>query len=460
MNWADLLSSERFQISSRKPTEFDHRNEFESDYGRIIFSPAVRRMHDKTQVFPLTTDDNIHSRLTHSLEVASIAQSLGLNLIKRGIFNESNLNEFELFRTIPSILTSVSLCHDIGNPPFGHFGEKVIANYFKNYFAKNPLSMSPEEKMDFTEFDGNAQGFRVLTKLQVLQDNAGLNLTVGTLSSYLKYPVLSSEFDKDSDKKYLRKIGVFQSEKAHLNFIREKTGLDKVRHPLVYLMEAADNICYFTMDIEDGFNKKYYSYDEMIEKINTIGNEEVKRDIKTVCDFVDRKIHKGIGNEKNARIVNFRIFLIQFLVKNAIITFERNFDKILEGEYNDELLFDKKLSALADTLQRFQSDNIFCKRDIEKLELTGESVIKGLLDHFVPDLILYKEEKGENSARAKKLLNLISQSLKTIVILETGEEKPYNWSDYYKLRLVVDYISGMTDKFALKLYQELQGIRT
>lgn len=252
---------------------------------------------------------------------------------------------------------------------------------------------------------------------------------------------------------------MFQSEKAHLYFIREKTGLYKVRHPLVYLMEAADNICYFSMDIEDGFNKKYYSYDEMIERINAVGNGEVKNDIKTVCDLVERKIRKEVGNEKNARIVNFRIFLIQVLVKNAIITFERNLDKILEGEYNEELLFDKELSPLAIALQKFQSDNIFCKRDIEKLELTGESVIKGLLNHFVPDLILYKEKGGENSSRAKKLLNLISQSLKTIVTLETGEENPYNWSDYYKLRLVVDYISGMTDKFALKLYQELQGIR-
>lgn len=193
MNWSNLLSDERFQVSSRKPTEFDNRNEFESDYGRIIFSPAVRRMHDKTQVFPLTTDDNIHSRLTHSLEVASIAQSLGLNLIKRGIFKDSNLDELELFRTIPSILSSVSLCHDIGNPPFGHFGEKVIANYFKKFFEENCDTMSSDEKRDFTEYDGNAQGFRVLTKLQVLQDDAGLNLTVGTLASYLKYPILSSE---------------------------------------------------------------------------------------------------------------------------------------------------------------------------------------------------------------------------------------------------------------------------
>jgi len=319
--------------------------------------------------------------------------------------------------------------------------------------------MSNVEKLDFTEFDGNAQGFRVLTKLQVLQDKFGLNLTVGTLSSYLKYPVLSSEFDKDSKRKYLNKIGVFQSESEQLRIIREKTGLDKIRHPLVYLMEAADNICYFTMDIEDGFNKKYYSYDEMIKKIIAIGNDEVKHDIEAINNSVNSKILPNIENEKNTKIVNFRIYLIQLLVKDAIITFEKNFEEILRGEYDGELLFDKNLSPLANTLQKFQSENIFCKRDIEKLELTGENVIKGLLDHFVKDLLQYNDKKCENSARAKKLLNLISQSLKTIVTLETNEKNPYNWSDYYKLRLIVDYISGMTDKFALKLYQELQGIR-
>jgi dGTPase len=460
MNWSNLLSTERYKVSTRTPTEYDNRNEFESDYGRIIFSPAVRRMHDKTQVFPLTTDDNIHSRLTHSLEVSSIAQSLGLNLIKRGLFNNSKLSEIELFRTIPAILTSVSLCHDIGNPPFGHFGEKVIANYFKKYISDNKeLNLSDEEKMDFTEFDGNAQGFRVLTKLQILQDKAGLNLTAGTLASYLKYPILSSEFVNDSEKKYQSKIGVFQSEKEHLYFLREKTKLFKVRHPLVYLMEAADNICYFTMDIEDGFNKKYYSFDQMIDFLKTEGNEEIKNDIDSICAMVNKKAEKGKPNYDSTRIVNFRIFLIQHLVKNAVITYENNFSKIIAGEYDDELLFDKKLSPLADVLQKFQIKYIFCNRDIEKLELTGESVIKGLFDHFVFDLIQYKEKKGENSDRSKKLLNLISQSLKTIVTLETGEENAYNWSDYYKLRLIVDYISGMTDKFALKLYQELQGIR-
>lgn len=457
MEWKDLLSTVRIQDTTRKITKFDVRNEFESDYGRIIFSPAIRRMHDKTQVFPLTTDDNIHSRLTHSLEVQSIAQSLGMDLIKRGLFKNTGINDIDLVRVIPTILASVSFCHDIGNPPFGHFGEKVISNYFIDYFKKNDkIDLTDDEKKDFSKFDGNAQGFRVLTKLQVLQDKAGLNLTAGTLASFLKYPVLSSEIQKDSENKSLTKIGVFQSEKEHLEFIRGTTKLDKARHPLVYLMEAADNICYFSMDIEDGFNKKYYSFEYLLSYIKRNGNNNVKRFLKETDIKINKRLKSDI-NVETTKMVNFRIYLIQHLVAKTVKVFEKNYKSILKGEYFGELIFDDEKGNIAEVLQQFQVENIFCKRDIEKLELTGESVIEGLFNHFVNDLINYKSSKGNE--RAKKLLSLISGSLQTIIILETGEKEIYKWKDYYKLRLIVDFVSGMTDKFALKLFQELQGIK-
>ena len=456
MEWKDLLSTARIQDTTRKINNFDFRNEFESDYGRIIFSPAVRRMHDKTQVFPLTTDDNIHSRLTHSLEVQSIAQSLGMNLIKRGLFKNTGISDYELIRVIPIILSSVSFCHDIGNPPFGHFGEKVIANYFNDYFLNNTTDLTNDEKLDFTKFDGNAQGFRVITKLQVLQDTAGLNLTAGTLASFLKYPVFSSELQEDSSKKYLTKIGVFQSEKEHLSFIRETTKLINVRHPLVYLMEAADNICYFSMDIEDGFNKKYYTFEFLLNYLKTHGNTDVRKFLKETDLKIKKRLKSDI-NIETTKMVNFRIYLIQHLVAKTVKVFEKNYKSILSGEYYSELIFDDKEGNIAEVLQQFQIENIFCKREIEKLELTGESVIKGLFNHFVNDLLKFKVRKGNE--RAKKLLSLISGSLQTIIILETGEKDFWKWNDYYKLRLIVDFVSGMTDNFALKLYQELQGIK-
>lgn len=187
MRWDKLLSNFRLRESTRGN---DTRNDFESDFGRIIFSPAIRRMHDKTQVFPLTADDNIHSRLTHSMEVMSIGHSLGIKICENKAFvKKIGKAKTYLYREIPIILKNACLVHDIGNPPFGHFGETVFQNFFKTFFIENPhIKLTDIEKEDFTFFDGNAQGFRVLTKLQILNDKYGLNLTAATLGSYLKYP--------------------------------------------------------------------------------------------------------------------------------------------------------------------------------------------------------------------------------------------------------------------------------
>jgi dGTPase len=230
MDWNKLLSDERLRHTTRTHNKYDERNEFESDYGRIIFSPALRRMHDKTQVFPLINDDNTHTRLTHSLEVSTLAKSLGINLCSNPEFKKRINYEKgdDLFRIIPEILSSISLCHDIGNPPFGHFGEVVISKYFEQYFASSSnhadkLNLSKEQKDDFIHFNGNAQGFRVLTKQQVLQDIYGLNLTFATLGAFLKYPNLSNELGKQG---YRKKLGVFQSEKDFLDRIRLETSLN------------------------------------------------------------------------------------------------------------------------------------------------------------------------------------------------------------------------------------------
>lgn len=223
MNWEQLLSPKRL----RNPTtsaKFDldcNRNQYESDFGRVIFSPALRRMHDKTQVFPLNTNDNIHTRLTHSMEVMSVGYSLGIGIcnhadfLKRISSLKGSFNK-NIYRTIPVILKSSCLLHDIGNPPFGHFGETIIQNYFRELFEKNKTissDMTSEERNDFINFDGNAQGFRVITKLQALNDLHGLNLTSASLASYLKYPNTNPPDKKRIETK---KTGVFYSEKKIL----------------------------------------------------------------------------------------------------------------------------------------------------------------------------------------------------------------------------------------------------
>ncbi len=456
MNWSKILSETRFRDSTRNITNSDRRNEFESDFGRIVFSPAIRRMHDKTQVFPLITDDNIHTRLTHSLEVQSVASSIGMNLCLNHEFVEkTGFQREDLVRKIPVILSCIGLCHDIGNPPFGHFGEKVIANYFQEYFKENKLNLKTDEAKDFENFNGNAQGFRILTKLQVLNDEFGLNLTAAVLSSYLKYPNLSNEVVSDS-KDYKGKLGVFQSEKDRFLKLKREVELDGIRNPLSFLMEAADNICYLTMDLEDGFNKEYYDFNYIINFFVKEGNDLVKQSLKHFKEKVVIIENKAINVERT-KIVNLRIFLIQKLVNIACTRFSENISEIEGGSYRSQLLYDKN-KGLADTLKVFCDENILNNREIHSLEITGQSVLRGLLGYFVESFI-HCDDDEYCWESAKKLFNLIGTSLKSAIELETGKSDLREIDTYYKLRMIVDYISGMTDFFALNFYQKLSGIK-
>lgn len=447
MNWEKLLNNGRFRETTRPKGE-DARNDFESDFGRIIFSSAMRRMHDKTQVFPLTSDDNIHSRLTHSMEVMAIGHSLGIRISEKKKFQDLvGKVKTDLYREIPVLLKNACLVHDIGNPPFGHFGETVIQNYFKGFFkSDNALNLTQLEQEDFTYFDGNAQGFRVLTKLQILNDKYGLNLTYATLASYTKYPN-SDAIDKT--KLHRKKRGVFQTEKDRLNQIGHECGLkiydEIVRHPLCYLMEAADSICYLVMDIEDGFNKDWFDFDYVVKKLSDIDG------IKEATEKIKGKL-TGYGDQVTL-MVNFRIYLIQELVKHAVDKFLDNLDNLMEGKYQKELIFDDQ-RGLAKRLQEFCKDEIFPKRDITSLELTGHSVLTGLLDYYI-NFVFHKDKQYPRRAQS-----LMSESVLRAAFIENGLPENSSISqlnNYYKLRVIVDFISGMTDQYALNHYQKLSG---
>jgi dGTPase len=447
MNWEKLLNNGRLRGSKRDSIE-DVRNDFESDFGRIIFSEAMRRMHDKTQVFPLTSDDHIHSRLTHSMEVMAIGHSLGIRICEKKEFQEMvGKAKTDLFREIPVILKNACLVHDIGNPPFGHFGETVIQNYFENYFkTKSAVKLKKVEQEDFIRFDGNAQGFRVLTKLQVLDDEVGLNLTYATLGSYIKYP----NFGKINKNKIAKKKrGVFQSEIKHFKQISEECGLkiknEIVRHPLCYLMEAADSICYLVMDIEDGFSKGWYNLSSLGKKLESV------KGIKTQVKKLEKE-NIGYGKEIT-KMVKFRIYLIQRLVNLTVNNFIKNLPLISEGKYNKELIFDDP-NDLAQTLKTFCLNDIFSKREITSLELTGHSVLKGLLDYYI-EFVFHSEKQYRERAQG-----LISDSILRIAFIENKlpeNSKMDELNDYYKLRIIVDFITGMTDQFALNHYQKLSG---
>jgi dGTPase len=450
MNWEAYLNPHRLRPTTRN-TELDARNEFESDMGRIIFSPAIRRMHDKTQVQPLTSDDNIHSRLTHSLEVMTVGYSLGLNLCNDESFiKKTKIDQAFAFRTIPIILKNACLVHDIGNPPFGHFGETVIQNYFERLFTQDEerernnlermFHMEKEEKEDFQFFDGNAQGFRVLTKLQVLDDAFGLNLTYATLGAYLKYPNTGPKVKAILSQK---KRGVFQSEKKYLQQIAEACDLNVgnkiIRHPLSFLMEAADSICYLVMDIEDGFNKNWYDFESIKRKLIKIHG----------MDVTFKEIESKSNNEIT-KVVNLRLALIKRLVSIANIKFVENLDLICTGDYSKELINDDP-HDLAKNLLDFCHKIIFTKKEIRSLELTGHSVLTGLLDYYIGFCF------HENNDYKNRAEGLISNSIKKAALIDLGVNDFKDLSDYNKLRVIVDFITGMTDQYALNHYQKLSG---
>ncbi|NCI48324.1 dNTP triphosphohydrolase [Sediminibacterium roseum] len=540
MDWNKLLSNKR--IKKSKP--LDIRNEFESDYGRIIYSPALRRMHDKTQVFPLTTDDNIHSRLTHSNEVMSLGYTFGLMLCKsKKIQKKTGKDELGLMRILPILLQNVCLIHDIGNAPFGHFGETIVSDYFKNLQkTKHPkfTELTPWQKRDFFNYDGNAQGLRVITKLQYLDNPYGLNLTFATLASYLKYPNHDEINDnveiqlkakgKTIKKKFIEKSkhGVFFSERAFFDMIIKETGLKNgdtiLRHPLCYLMEAADSIAYLCMDMEDGFNKGVFD----ISYIKDCFIKNTSKVAKRVIEICNDELMNP-----TTKMVNVRIKLIRYFVDLAFANFEKNLDLIESGKYGIELIKDDP-DKIYKILQGC-SKKIFASRDINYLESTGYAVFKGLLDFYVgflfhenpkyvkrakslisksvidaaldenlieiserklakilgankADAGIFKHNKGklkdikEEREKLKKdsdafidlkktysvLLDkqireeLSDEDLKQMRSLKKSIEDIINpefedLDDYFKFRVILDFISGMTDQFALNHYQKLSG---
>jgi dGTPase len=389
------------------------------------------------------------------MEVQSVAYSMGVDICDRKEFRKRlGKSESQLLRSIPIILSCTALAHDIGNPPFGHFGERVLSKFFLDYLSNNErLQLTEPEKLDFTKFDGNAQGFRVLTKTQVLQDAYGLNLTLATLSSFLKYPNRSDEIDPNHA--YRCKIGIFQSERGHLNTIRTKTELIQVRHPLAFLMEAADTICYSIMDIEDGFNSHYYSFDKIKTYLRGISDPYVTTFLDNFDKYVNRLVQRELNFEMTL-MVNFRVGVMRNLVSYACNHFIHNIDDIENGTYDKELIAS---NPLASSLSSFCKDILFTRREVCSLELTGESVLEGLLRYFIEDLVECKSISSDRFKKADKLYRMISESLRTIAKVEFPELDWFELPDYTKLRMIVDYVSGMTDFFAVDVFQKLSGIK-
>jgi len=452
MDWEILLNDKRFRHSSTEKYPTDARNAFENDYSRMILSPHVRRLQNKAQVFPLDDTDFTRTRLTHSLEVSHFAHSLGAGVEKILIKNKKLDNKFYGF--IPSILLTAGLVHDIGNPPFGHFGEDTIKKYFSDHFKnhKDSSNYSAVEKSDFTNFDGNAQGFRILRKLGLSNDTYSYNLSFPTLAAMIKYPCSSEEGNKkNSEDIRKRKFGYFQTEKDDYKIISDELGLNGFRHPLTFLLEAADDIAYSVCDIEDGYRKRIITIDLLEETLNnSLEGTENANFIQIFKNYKTESAHEKHLAKNDLLIQKFRIKVQSTMLTEVTNTFIEKHDEILSGQFNKELLSESKVSSLRECFKKLSVYN-FQHRSVLKRELVGERVISFLLNSLIP--AMFSDELKNGKSKEAKLYQLISPNYKNA--FENFSD--YKNESYKRIQLVTDFVCGMTDSFALNLFKELNG---
>jgi dGTPase len=441
MDWKSLLSTERFgQPIKGERTGEEIRTEFQRDYDRIIFSSPFRRLQNKTQVFPLPGSVFVHNRLTHSLEVASVGRSLG-NLVFDRISSSLNNNEKHLVREIGTVVATACLAHDLGNPPFGHSGEKAISHYFRDGKGKDiQENVSELEYNDLVGFEGNANLIRLLTNKFTGRREGGYALTFASLGTMIKYPFDSSLFYKK------KKYGYFQTEKETFELIMEKLGIPVVdkesgifaRHPLVYLMEAADDICYQVMDLEDAHKLKIISRERVHELFMDFLAEDkdsfLRDKIKTTFNEV---------TDPNEQVAYLRALVISKLVNSAASSFVMNYDQIMDGNYMGKLLdeIDPVLKQAMDNCSQVAVNEVYRHPSVVKIEISGYNVLGFLLDEF------YHAVMHPESDYAKKMMSLFPLQFRS-----------QDGNDYKKARSVVDFIAGMTDVYAVDLYKQIRGL--
>jgi dGTPase len=433
MDWAKLLSSKRFR---GEPTASENgRSEFQKDYDRIAFSRAFRRLQGKTQVHPLPDNDHVHTRLTHTIEVASVGRSLGaqigLDLERAGMLP---IGVFP--QDVGSIVQAACLAHDIGNPPFGHGGEEAIRAWFKGN-SEYMKGCSDIERLDLENYEGNAQGLRVISQLEGHLLEGGLRPTFATLGAFIKYP-WSSGYAISAGK---RKFGYFQTEKENMEEIAAELGLlphgmgGWVRHPLVYLVEAADDICYEIMDIEDAVDVGILGFDEF-EKIFIAGLSTAQQAEYGTIRAPDFPRQLGFLRGK----------CVDYLVRQVIEAFKVNENRILAGEFNGKLLSEcedkaKNIMAAANQLAR---ERVFSQSSKVQIEIGVYAIMDVLLSAFCDAYIEFKEKRC--SFKSQRVFDLL------------GVNKPDDGdTPYSALIRIADFVSGSTDKNAAQLSQRLNG---
>ena len=439
MNWNQLLSTTRLGQEEYNGNIKHSRTQFQRDYDRIIFSSPFRRMQNKTQVFPLPGSVFVHNRLTHSLEVASVGRSLGSMFVEKAESEGLEIGN-PLFQEIGSVVSAACLAHDMGNPPFGHSGEDAISRFFKKSTDQRwEKELTEGEYKDFTQFDGNANAFRLLSHQFNGRREGGFALTYTTLASFVKYPYESVLTNKP-------KFGFFQSEKDLFARIANELGLRQlsedplkfVRHPLVFLVEAADDICYQLMDLEDAHKLKIHNFDQTRSLLMRFFDEQ------TEAKHINR-INETLNmvSDPNEQIAYLRASVIGKLVKQCIDAFWEKQDEILSGTFQKPLIDCIPANSLAaiSEIKKVSIKNIYNDRSVVEIEISGYQIIGTLLEVFT-EAILNPEE-----GISRKMLQLIPD-----------QYRGNHTSTYEKVQAVVDFVSGMTDLYALDLYRKIKGI--
>lgn len=468
MEWKRLLSSKRMRESSSKNKKtVDLRNEFEKDYHRIIGSASFRRLQDKTQVFPLDQSDFIRTRLTHSLEVSSFGKSLGQN-IGENILKYRLDPGFtpQMKEDICHILQCAGLIHDIGNPPFGHFGETAIRDWFERNLNKleykgKPVDQLLTEQMreDFYHFEGNAQALRLVTKLHYLVDENGMNLTYALLNTIVKYPVPSVGIDKNSGNVKDKKMGYYLAEQEIFEEISKETGTFTNRHPLTYILEAADDLAYKTADIEDAFVKGYISYHTLKEELKKLNDNDSNSGFSALEKLellYDRGVKKGVRNPESYAVKNWIVSVQGFLISCATYGFTSHYKEIMSGEFRYDLFCDTFGEKLMDLLGDMAYRYVFTSRDIYRMEVAEAVILDFLMEKLVQAVLHYDTGEKMDSID-ERIISFISDNYRNAYKYQ-AKGKSEAEKLYLRLLLVTDYVCGMTDSYAKRLYQELKGI--
>ena len=441
MEWKQLISNKRLGQEQRHTERHDDRSEFKRDYDRLIFSAPFRRLQNKTQVFPLPGSVFVHNRLTHSLEVASVGMSLGNDVSQRLISMRHPELRGTLFEEIGQIVSTACLAHDLGNPPFGHSGEKAIQTFFTEGPGRElRQQVSPAFWDDITHFEGNANAFRLLTHQFKGRRPGGFVMCYSTIASIVKYPYASSAASKKG------KFGFFQSEQETYQRIADDMGiiciskpgepLRYVRHPLVYLVEAADDICYEIMDLEDAHKLKIITFEQASRLMLDFFDAETQQHIL-------QRIESEQLTDKNEQIVYLRACVIGKLENECVNTFIEHEDEILNGTFQGSLI--DHISPLQRNAYRHCAEvsvqKIYRSRPVLDVELSGYKIMETLMQQMV-EAVMHPDRYY-----SQQLIGRVSSQ--------------YHIDDpnlEVRLMAVIDYISGMTDVYALDVYQKINGI--